>query len=67
MSNLQQVNDKYFFCYSINLFRYIRNNGICYISKGTNPNTKRNYWLYEKNTNLSNILKEWTFNKPLKQ
>ena len=53
------MQSKYFFCYSINLFRYIRDNGIRYISKGINPSTDRSFWLFERTEQLNKLLSEW--------
>lgn len=54
-----QNQSKYFFCYSINLFRFIRDRGICYISKGINPSTNKTFWLFERNEDLNNLLAQW--------
>lgn len=53
------MKNKYFFCYSINLFRFIRSKGVKYISKGINPSTNKTFWLFEKTEELSQVLEQW--------
>jgi hypothetical protein len=60
MNNIN-VTNKYFFCYSINLFRHIRDSGIQYISKGINPSTGRSFWLFERTDELNDKLTEWKY------
>jgi hypothetical protein len=55
---MQQQN-KYFHCYSINLFRKIKASGLKYISKGVNPNTNKTFWVFEKDEKLKKILSQW--------
>jgi hypothetical protein len=55
-SNLQ---NKYFYCYSINLYRAIRQNNIPYVMKGIHPKTNKTYWVFERNQLLSDVLKNW--------
>lgn len=54
-----QNNNSYFFCYSINLLRFIRNNNIENVAKGINPKTNRTYWMFERNSKLDIILNQW--------
>jgi len=55
--------NQYYFCYSINLHREIKSNNIYYITKGTNPSSKRDFWVYEKSDKLKQILTNWSNNK----
>lgn len=36
----------FFYCYSINLLRILRDNGHSHIQKGTNPSTNRDFWVF---------------------
>lgn len=60
-TNIQsnKSNNSYFFCYSINLLRFIRNNNIENVAKGINPKTNRTYWMFERNSKLDIILNQW--------
>jgi len=55
--------NQYFFCYSINLFREMKNNNMRYISKGTNPSTSRDFWVFERTDKLKSILDNWARTK----
>lgn len=51
--------NKYFYCYSWNLKEFLRSNKEAPIVSGIHPNTKKKYWVFERNENLSNLLSEW--------
>ena len=53
--NLNIANN-FFFCYSINLLRYLRNNNIENIAKGVNPKTNRIYWMFQRSNELDTYL-----------
>lgn len=53
-------NDKYFFCYSPNLYHKIKSNNLCYITKGNNPSNNKTFWVFEKTDILKQILIKWT-------
>ena len=55
--------NQYFFCYSINLYREIKDNNIYYITKGINPSSNRSFWVFEKTDKLKQILTSWTKSK----
>jgi hypothetical protein len=57
------TNNQYYFCYSINLHREIKANKLSYITKGTNPSSNRDFWVYEKTDKLNQILTDWSNNK----
>lgn len=66
MNNPNPTNNNYFFCYSPNLYREIKyNNNIQYITKGTNPSSGKDFWVFEKTDQIKNILINWTINKSL--
>lgn len=66
MNNINNINNNYFFCYSPNLYREIKhNNNIQYITKGTNPSSGKNFWVFEKTNELKHILDNWSYNKQL--
>ena len=49
-----------YYCYSINQLRFIKDKGIRFLCKGLNDKTNKNYWVFEKNQELSNTLTEFT-------
>lgn len=51
---------KYFFCYSTNLFVYLKSKNHKYIVTALNDYTKNRFWLYEKNKDLENSLLEYS-------
>ena len=55
--------NKYFYCYSWNLKEFLRSNKESSIVSGIHPNTKKKYWVFERNENLSNLLSEWQLRK----
>lgn len=55
-------NNCIFVTYDVNLKRYLLYKGIDNILHGLNPNTYNRFWVYERNDNLFQALKEW-FNK----
>ncbi len=57
---------KYYFpCFSINLYRFMKANGMKYMSKGTHDNGKI-FWVYERNERFEELLKIWGETKPIK-
>jgi len=58
--NINSNNNPYYFCYSINLLRFIRDNNIENIAKGINPKTNRTYWMFLRNNKLDTILNQWS-------
>jgi hypothetical protein len=64
-NNINTTNNKYYFCYSSNLYKEIKLHNIKYISKSINPSTNRTFWIYEQSDQLSNILTTWSNNKPI--
>lgn len=63
----KQLNQKdLFYCYSINLFHYLKVNGFYYLYRGYNPRTQKNYWIFEKTPEFLEALTEFTNNKKKK-
>jgi len=58
------ITNNYFFCYSPNLYKHLKyNHNISYITKGTNPSTYKDFWVFEKTDQLKQILDTWTKKK----
>ena len=57
------MNNKYYYCYSYPQKRFLMDNGEYVIVKGINPNSKKRYWVFEKNDKLDNLLTEWQTRK----
>lgn len=61
------ANKKYYFsCFSINLHRFLRANGLKYLSKGTHSNGKT-FWVYSRDEQFEKLLEIWGKNKPEKE
>lgn len=56
-------NTKLYCCYSLNLRKYLYENGMRYEVAALNPNSKSLFWIYVKNENLDRLLNEWSANK----
>ena len=54
---------KYFYCYSPNLFKHFKQNGLKFIATGINEKTKRRFWQFESNNTLTYYLEEYRKNK----
>lgn len=46
----------YFYCYSNRLFHFIKSFDVDYISIGTNKNTQKKYYIFEKSKRLDKII-----------
>lgn len=57
------MNNKYYYCYSYPQKRFLMDNGEYVIVKGINPNSKKRYWVFEKNDKLDKLLTEWQTRK----
>lgn len=49
-----------FYCYSPKLKRFLSENGIKFLHKGLNEGTNKNFWVYERNSQLNSLLTEWS-------
>lgn len=50
-------------CYSLNLRNYLRDNGVRYELCALNPNSKKMFWVYSKNSKLNELLDKWSTEK----
>lgn len=55
--------DKYYFCYSQNLMKFLKDNNEEWICIGVNDKTNRKYWLFEKSDSLKKLLGMFTEKK----
>lgn len=52
--------DQYFFCYSKNLYEFLRNeNGMNYICRAFHWNTGKAFWLFERTEELRMALAQY--------
>lgn len=56
--------NKYFYCYSPTLYRFLREKGVQYICTGLNESTMRQFWQFERTDHLNALLTEYAGNKP---
>ena len=54
---------KYFYCYSMNLKKFLMDNGCRYDVVATNPNSGKLFFRFEKTEKLKLLLDEWKINK----
>jgi len=50
----------YYECYSYNLMKYLQEGGERPIRATIHHTTRKTIWIFEMNTNLSNLLLSWT-------
>lgn len=50
-------------CYSLPLRNFLYKNGLRYKLSALNPNSKKLFWVYEKDKKLDKLLKKWATNK----
>ena len=50
------MENKYFYCYSDRLHFFLRSLKFRYVSIGTNENTNKKYWTYEKSEMLDSAV-----------
>jgi hypothetical protein len=51
---------KLYYCYSLNLRNYLRDNGVKYKLCALNPNSQKRFWIYIKDKNLDILLDKWS-------
>ena len=56
-------NVKLYCCYSLNLRKFLYDNGMEYELAALNPNSKSLFWIYVKTEKLDRLLSEWSANK----
>lgn len=61
MENKENV--ELYCCYSLNLRRFLYDNGVEYKIAALNPNSKSLFWIYVKTEKLDRLLAEWSDNK----
>lgn len=47
-------------CYSINLRKFLQDNGVKYELCALNPNSKSMFWVYIRDEKLNMLLNEWS-------
>lgn len=57
------MNKKYYYCYSYPLKKFLIDSGQYSIVKGIHPNSKKQYWVFERNNELDKLLTEWQVRK----
>lgn len=55
--------NKYFYCYSYPLKKFLLDNNQVNIVAGIHPTTKKRYWVFEGNLELNNLLDKWKTRK----
>ncbi len=58
------MDNRFFYCYSPVLYRFLRESGVKYICTGLNESTMRQFWQFERNDKLNDLLTEYAGNKP---
>lgn len=56
--------NEFFYCYSPNLHKHLRDKGIRYTCTGLNENTMRKFWQYKRDFKLNDILRKYTATNP---
>ena len=57
------VMKKYFYCYSMNLKKFLMDNGLRYEWVDTNPKSNKLYYKFERTEELNNLLTQWSKGK----
>ena len=60
------VNDKYFFCYNINLADYLMDNGIQVVTKARAISSDKVFWMFERSDELDVAINEYKRRKKSK-
>lgn len=60
------VNDKYFFCYNINLADYLMDNGIQVVTKARAISSDKVFWMFERSDELDVAINEYKRQKKSK-
>jgi hypothetical protein len=55
----------FFYCYSPNLYKFLRDRGVKFICTGLNESSMRQFWQYPRNEHLDELLTEYAGNKPV--
>lgn len=54
---------KYFYCYSIKMKNFLKENGLEFINKSINLKTNKPYFLFEKSKKLDELILMWNSTK----
>ena len=57
------MNVELYCCYSLNLRKYLYENGLRYKLAAKNPNSDGLFWVFIKDEKLDKLLTEWSANK----
>lgn len=60
-------NSNLFYCYSLNLFHFLRDRNFYYLERGINERTNRVYWTFDRTENFNKVLTEYGMNNPNKR
>ena len=55
--------NRYFYCYSYNLKRFLQENGQKFITSSVNTNTLKKFWVFEGTDELNKLLDTWRVRK----
>ena len=56
---------KFFYCYSMNLKKFLMDNGMRYDLVANNPNNNKLFFRFERNEELCKLLDKWAEGKPM--
>lgn len=54
------MNVELYCCYSLNLRKYLQDNGVNYRLCALNPNSHKMFWVFVKDEKLNKLLDAWT-------
>lgn len=54
---------KYFYCYSVKMKNFLKENGLEFINKSINLKTNKPYFLFEKSKKLDGLILMWNSTK----
>lgn len=54
------MNVELYCCYSLNLRKYLQDNGVNYRLCALNPNSHKMFWVFVKDEKLNKLLNAWT-------
>lgn len=54
------MNVELYCCYSLNLRKYLQDNGVNYRLCALNPNSHKMFWVFVKDEKLNKLLNTWT-------
>ncbi|MCG5252608.1 hypothetical protein [Brevibacillus agri] len=55
---------EFFYCYSPNLYEFLKRNGLRYICTGLHEKTLRKFWQYRRDERLNGLLAEYEQGNP---